>query len=118
MSDRTQIDHLEGLLQPDILIELGASVSGPLDLLQLRDCLEERHLSEDGASGQSEPTIERSIQFKAETWRALSRLADQLEERGTPGLMVRLPRDTGTPDTPTNRSRPKSVGWTARQAAL
>ncbi|PYS62534.1 MAG: hypothetical protein DMF74_12915 [Acidobacteria bacterium] len=84
MSDRTQIDHLEGLLQPDILIELGASVSGPLDLLQLRDCLEERHLSEDGASGQSEPTIERSIQFKAETWRALSRLADQLEERGTP----------------------------------
>ena len=35
MSDAGQTNRFEKLLQPDILIELGAMISGPLDLLQL-----------------------------------------------------------------------------------
>ena len=82
MSNRTQTDHLERLLQPDILIELGAIISGPLDLLQLKDRLARWRLSQNGHPRTSEPTVERMIQFKPETWEALSRLANDLEERG------------------------------------
>lgn len=83
MSDTTQTHHLKELLQPDILIELGARVSGPVDLLQLKDWLDRWRLSEDGHSKTDERTVERLIQFKAQTWEALSRLADQLESQGT-----------------------------------
>ena|SRR2546425_7903328 len=82
MSNRTQTDHLEKLLQPDILIDLGGMISGPLDLLQLEDRLARWRLSQSGHSRTSEPTVECMIQFKPETWEALSRLADDLEERG------------------------------------
>ena len=82
MSNRTQTDHLERLLQPDILIELGVMISAPLDLLQLKDRLARWRLSQNGHSRTSEPTVEHMIQFKPETWEALSRLADDLEERG------------------------------------
>lgn len=83
MSNTTQTNHLKTLLQPDILIELGAKVSGPLDLLQLRDRLERWRLSQNGDSRSSQPTVEYLIQFKPETWEALNRLAEQLGARGT-----------------------------------
>ena len=82
MSTETQTDHLKKLLRPDVVIELEAMVSGPLDLLQLKDRLERSHLSQNGEST-SEPTVERLIKFKAETWEALNRLAEQLEAQGT-----------------------------------
>jgi|SRR5712691_2806118 len=98
MSNRTQTDHLERLLQPDILIELGAIISGPLDLLQLKDRLARWRLSQNGHSRTSEPTVEHMIQFKPETWQALSRLADDLEERGasvTPAEVATLLIESG-----------------------
>ena len=82
MSNRTQTDHLEELLQPDILIDLGAMISGPLDLLQLKERLDRWRQHQNVDFRTSEPTVERMIQFKPETWEALSRLADDLEERG------------------------------------
>ena len=81
MSDPRQTNRFEKLLQPDTLIDLGGSVSGPLDLLQLKDRLARWRLSQNGHSRTSEPTVERMIQFKPETWEALSRLADDLEEQ-------------------------------------
>jgi hypothetical protein len=83
LSNTTQTDHLETILQPDILIELGAMVSGPLDLLQLKDRLDRWRPSRNGGSTSSLPTVEYLIQFKPETWEALNRLAEQLESRGT-----------------------------------
>src|SRR5947208_9151023 len=82
MSDATETNRFEQLLQPEILTNLGAMVSGPLDLLQLKDRLAQWRLSQDGHSRTSEPTVERTIQFQPETWEALSRLADDLEEQG------------------------------------
>src|SRR5216684_8564159 len=79
----TQTDHLKELLRPDVVIESGAMVSGPLDLLQLRDRFERSRQSQNGESATSEPTVERLIKFKAETWDALNRLAEQLEAQGT-----------------------------------
>lgn len=89
----TQTDHLKELLRPDVVIESGAMVSGPLDLLQLRDRLERSRQSQNGESATAEPTVERLIKFKAETWDALNRLAEQLEAQGTcvtPGEVAKL----------------------------
>ena len=83
MSKETQTEHLKELVRPDVVIELGAMVSGPLDLLRLKDRLEQSRLFQNGESTTSEPTVERLIKFKAETWEALNRLAEQLEARGT-----------------------------------
>lgn len=41
MSDATQTERLKKLLQPDVVAELGARVRGPLDLLQLREQVEQ-----------------------------------------------------------------------------
>ncbi len=79
----TQTDHLKELLRPDVVIESGAMVSGPLDLLQLKDRFERSRQSQNDESATSEPTVERLIKFKAETWDALNRLAEQLEAQGT-----------------------------------
>lgn len=67
MSDPRQTNRFEKLLQPDILSDLGAMISGPLDLLQLKDRLARWRLSQDGHSRISEPTVERMIQIKPET---------------------------------------------------
>lgn len=83
MSKETQADHLKEVLRPDVVIDLGALVAGPLDLLQLKDRIERSRLSQNGESTPSEPTVERLIKFKAETWEALNRLAEQLEAQGT-----------------------------------
>jgi hypothetical protein len=82
VSNTTQTDHLEKLLQPDILIELGGTVSGPLDLLELKNRVDESRLSQNGDSATSQPTVEYMIQFKPETWETLNRLAERLEARG------------------------------------
>ena len=79
----TQTDHLKELLRPDVVIESGAMVSGPLDLLQLKDRFERSRQSRNDESATPEPTVERLIKFKAETWDALNRLAEQLEAQGT-----------------------------------
>lgn len=41
MSNATQTERLKALLQPDAVAELGAWVRGPVDLLQLREQVEQ-----------------------------------------------------------------------------
>jgi hypothetical protein len=67
MTNTIQTDRLKKLLQPDVVIELGEMVSGPLDLLQLKEHLDQGRSSQTGQSTTLEPTVERRIQFKPET---------------------------------------------------
>ena len=76
-----QSEHLKELLKPDVLFELGSMVSGPLDLLQLKDRLERFNLTRNVRPGDSE-AVELLVQFKPETWRALNRLAKRLASQG------------------------------------
>ena len=92
MSANTQTDYLKRLWRPDILIELEAKVSGPLDLLQLRNRLDRLRLSKSLDSTSPESAVEYLIQFKPQTWEALNRLAEQL---GAEGACV-TPADVAT----------------------
>ena len=72
--------HLKELLRPDVSFELETTVSGPLDLLRLKDQLDRMRLDRDEPDSKS--TITLSIQFKPRTWEALERLTKQLTARG------------------------------------
>jgi hypothetical protein len=88
-----QTERLKRLLQPDVVLELGKLVSGPLDLLHLKEQLDRRRQSQGDTLAVAEPTIERLIQFKPETWEALNQLAEQLEAQGacvTPAQVAAL----------------------------
>ncbi len=93
MSSTAQIEHLKKLLQPDIVVELGKLVSGPLDLLHLKGQVDQRRLSQGEPPAASEPPIEHLIPFKSETWEALNQLAEQLRAQGacaTPAQVAAL----------------------------
>ncbi len=78
MSNTAQIERLKTLLQPDVVAELGARVRGPLDLLQLREQMEQWRRSRGEQVTASAPVVERVIAFKPETWERLNGLAAQL----------------------------------------
>lgn len=78
MANATQTERLKALLQPDVVAELGVRVRGPVDLLQLREQVEEWRRSRDAQAAAPAPVIERMITFELDTWEQLDRLAAQL----------------------------------------
>ncbi len=81
MTNTAQIERLKKLLQPDVVMDLGVRVRGPLDLLQLRGQVEQWQQ----ARAAQTPAVERVIAFKPETWEQLNGLAAQL---AAPGAVV------------------------------
>jgi hypothetical protein len=77
------------LLQPDVVMDLGVRVRGPIDLLQLREQVEQlQH-----ARAAQPPLVECVIAFKPETWEQLNGLAAQLTTPAatmTPAQLVTL----------------------------
>ena len=78
MTNTAQIERLKTLLQPDVVAELGLGVRGPVDLLQLREQVEQWRRSRGEQAAAPPPVIERVIAFKPETWEQLNGLAAQL----------------------------------------
>ena len=79
MSNTAQIERMKTLLQPDVVAELGARVRGPVDLLQLREQLEQWRWLRGEEAAAPAPVVERVIAFKPETWEQLNGLAAQFE---------------------------------------
>jgi hypothetical protein len=78
MTNATQTERLKALLQPDVVAELGLLARGPVDLLQLREQVEQWRRSRSEQVAAPAPVVERVIALKPETWERLDRLAAQL----------------------------------------
>ena len=78
MSNTAQIERMKTLLQPDVVAEWGRRVCGPVDLLQLREQMEQGRRSRGEQATVPAPVVERVIAFKPETWEQLNGLAAQL----------------------------------------
>ena len=76
MSNTAQIERMKTLLQPEVVTEWGLRVRGPVDLLQLREQMEQGRRSR--SEQVTAPVVERVIAFRPETWEQLNGLAAQL----------------------------------------
>ena len=80
-------------LRPDKEIKLRVRVSGPLDLLRLREEVQRRILPTRGRPSDSSWDRQRLIRFKAEVWQELKQLSEQLrhdEVTASPGQLAAI----------------------------
>ena len=86
-------DMIRKALRPDKEIKLRVRVSGPLDLLRLREEVQRRILPTRGRPSDSSWDRQRLIRFKAEVWQELKQLSEQLrhdEVTASPGQLAAI----------------------------
>ena len=86
-------DMIRKALRPDREIELRVRVSGPLDLLRLREEVQRRIQPTGGRPSDASWDRQRLIRFKAEVWQELKQLSEQLRDNkltASPGQLAAI----------------------------